>query len=1074
MYRSLLRQLGYAEDFDLAELEITLESDGRFEKFEREFESIHKDKWQKRRQMGLAINETSAVLHHMDSTTYPSADSFAAAIGAGRADVDPNKLARRAFDLAHRRAPGKALIFIIDEVGQYVARSVDKMLDLMGIVQAFGVEGRNRTERHEAVSPFWLVVTSQEKLNEVVTALDSKKIELARLMDRFRVTVDLKQADIAEVTAKRVLAKKPSVVPQLGKLYDTNVGRIRDCCTLERSARNLDIDRSSFVRLYPYLPYQVDLCIDIVSGLRLKRGAHRHVGGSNRTIIKQAQEMMVNDRTRLADAPVGQLVTLDRVFELLEVGNLLPSEVSREIATVSSRLPGKDLAVKVVKAIALLESVKDLPRTAHNLAVVLHPAVDAQPVRREIETVLQELEKAQFVRNTDEGYKLLTVQEKNWETRRNGLEPREADRHRIHREVIGEIFAEPKLRSVLFQGLRSFKMSISVDGHSVESDGDIPLSITLVGPEELTQGMESARGDSAAAQTELFWISSVDQQIRDFVAELFRSREMIAEYDRLGAQQKLTGEESACLVDEKSRRDTIKRRMREALTKALEAGASFFQGVERGGRSLGSSLPEMVQRIMEITIPVLYGKLDIGNLPLGGGESEKLLTESNLSGLPKVFYEDRSERSLIIKQGGQFVPNLGCDLVREILDHLRREHAYGNKITGKALESHFGGLGYGWSMESVRLGLAILFRGGAVEVSHQGRKYRHYSEPLARQPFTTTPAFRAASYSPREALDLKVLVAAARMYEELTGRDVAIEEGEIAQSFKQVAASDREKLLPLAARLNALRLPGAATVQNQLTWVEGIMEAPADECVKTLASEGNSFLEGRRTCDSLSKAATEENIEAIRNAARVLDEQWPLLISRGLESSLQEKAGELRALIASDECLQRIAAVRAASAVIAGEYRRIYTLVFESRAKAYDAALQAIKGRPEYLPISDDPDKTTPEQKILAQQQEDAIQPLKLRAEAVMDLPEGATVCRRTGATLAQLESDTLAVEAIAAQVLRQLLELAAPEEKVEHVHVSKLYPARITSEQELKEFLEALHDRLTKVLASGSTIILE
>ena len=35
MYRALLRELGYAEDFDLAELEITLEGDGKFAQFEK-------------------------------------------------------------------------------------------------------------------------------------------------------------------------------------------------------------------------------------------------------------------------------------------------------------------------------------------------------------------------------------------------------------------------------------------------------------------------------------------------------------------------------------------------------------------------------------------------------------------------------------------------------------------------------------------------------------------------------------------------------------------------------------------------------------------------------------------------------------------------------------------------------------------------------------------------------------------------------------------------------------------------------------------------------------------------------
>ena len=103
----------------------------------------------------------------------------------------PNLLAERAFELVSRRRPGHALIFIIDEVGQYVSRSVQKMLDLQAVVQAFGREGKNRVSRKQAIAPCWIVVTSQEKLNEVVDALESKKIELARLQDRFPYLIDL-------------------------------------------------------------------------------------------------------------------------------------------------------------------------------------------------------------------------------------------------------------------------------------------------------------------------------------------------------------------------------------------------------------------------------------------------------------------------------------------------------------------------------------------------------------------------------------------------------------------------------------------------------------------------------------------------------------------------------------------------------------------------------------------------------------------------------------------------------------------------------------------------------------------
>ncbi|GAG98423.1 unnamed protein product, partial [marine sediment metagenome] len=222
------------------------------------------------------------------------------------------------------------LIFIVDEVGQYVSRSVEKMLDLQAVVQAFGKEGKNRVEQKKAISPFWIVVTSQEKLNEIVDALDSKKIELARLQDRFRIPIDLKQTDIPEITGKRILDKKEDAKSKLEALYDANEGRLKTLCMLERTSRDVSINKKDFVNLYPYLSYQIDLCIDIVAGLRLKRGAYRHIGGSNRTIIKQAQEMMINPSTMLADTPVGTLVTLDKVYELLYLGNLLPSPQPQE------------------------------------------------------------------------------------------------------------------------------------------------------------------------------------------------------------------------------------------------------------------------------------------------------------------------------------------------------------------------------------------------------------------------------------------------------------------------------------------------------------------------------------------------------------------------------------------------------------------------------------------------------------------------------------------------------------------------------------------------------------------------
>src|SRR5262249_32924201 len=132
MYKALLRELDYADDFDLAELELSLEVDGLLEKFRKRFQELHKQPWEKRRKLARAV------LNDLDSKTYPSADSWAKSLGQGRADMTPNQFAERAFELMSRRRPNRAFVFVVDEVGQYVSRSVQKMLDLQAVVQAFG------------------------------------------------------------------------------------------------------------------------------------------------------------------------------------------------------------------------------------------------------------------------------------------------------------------------------------------------------------------------------------------------------------------------------------------------------------------------------------------------------------------------------------------------------------------------------------------------------------------------------------------------------------------------------------------------------------------------------------------------------------------------------------------------------------------------------------------------------------------------------------------------------------------------------------------------------------------------
>jgi hypothetical protein len=173
-------------------------------------------------------------------------------------------------------------------------------------------------------------------------------------------------------------------------------------------------------------------------------------------------------------------------------------------------------------------------------------------------------------------------------------------------------------------------------------------------------------------------------------------------------------------------------------------------------------------------------------------------------------------------------------------------------------------------------------------------------------------------------------------------------------------------------------------------------------------------------------------------------------------------------LLGADTALDEIEAIRFDTEALANAYRTLYAAAFEKRRKVYGEARDEIKGHPDWLILAerykDQPD-----------QLDTLLAPLSQRADPKMDLPDGATTCRCTGAALAQLESDVEAVEPIARQVIRRVMELAAPpEEKIERVAIARLYPGRIASSEELDAFMDSLRDRLSKALAEGLTVVLE
>lgn len=1066
MYTVLLRHLGYAEDFDIAELEIELEAEGRLEEFVQRCEAMHGQPWRLIRKGAQKLSRASAILHHMDPVTYPAPDSWARSLAGKRADITVTRFVDRTFELMARRRPGKGLVFIIDEVGQYVGRSTEKIEDLRAVVEEFGKQGKNRLRRREIVAPVWVVVTSQEKLDEVVSALDSRRVELAKLQDRFRYRVDLAPADIREVASRRVLAKKPEAEVLLRELFRKGQGQLNVACRLERTTRATAITEDEFVQFYPYLPHFMDLSIDIMSGIRLQPGAPRHLGGSNRTIIKQAFEMLVSERTRMAESAIGALVTLDRIYELVE-GNL-PSERQKDVSDIQRRFEGDaedgGWAVRVAKALSLLEFVRDVPRTEANIAAVLVDQVGQPAPLAQVQAALRRLEDSQFVRHTDEGWKLQTAQEKHWDTeRRSFLDPKPSARNEIKREVLRQIFEEPRVQRYRYRDLASFRPGLTVDGVRV-SDGRIPLALLVAeDPSEMPRKVEEARELSRqqANQNTVYWVFSLNPEIDHLIANLYASQQMISKYNQLKGQHRITAQEQASLDNEKNEAHRYELRLREKMGEAVAQGTGLFRGVTRDGSDLGKDVAEVIHRLLDTVIPDLYPKLELGIRPLKGTEAEEILRAATLGGLSQVFYEGNHGYGLVRPEGAQFVINPDAPVAKEVLDYLRNRHAYGERVTGAMLEERFRNPGYGWDGDVLRLVMATLLRAGAVEFTYKGQRIRTYQDPQARAVVSGAAAFREASFAPRESLDRRTLTTAVRHWEELTGKEVNVEEHAVAAELRSFAAQERNELTPLLATAQARRLPVADDLRTYQEMLSLIMGSDDEDCVRFLAGQGKSLHALRDKVKHIRAGFDGGALDLIDRARVAADQLWPVLMRQGGQDELASRAQHLGFLLQSPSLLDELDQVAATTAAIEAAYRTLYEDLHRKRAEAFRQAIEDLNSLPEWGSVGEE-------------MRASLLQPLLSRACEHADLEVGAATCSRCGSTVGQMESDLAAVPGLRSQVVARLQELTRPAEVLERVRPAAFFPPTIESEDAVHAGVERLRDHLLKRLAEGYKIVLE
>jgi hypothetical protein len=1007
VYRGLLKRLGYSSNELLAELEITLEAEGRLEAFETAvLEATDGRPWAQVRDVALAKNYASRALHLIDAANFPSADSWAKAAAAP--NIDHNWLANRALELLGRRGEGTTrLVFVVDEVGQYVARSIQRMFDLQGLAEAF----------QKKRGPLWLVVTSQERLSDVVDSLESRQVEYARVQDRFPLRVDLLPSDIHEVTSRRVLDKTDAGQSLVSEALAAHRNQFNAHIRLESPTRAADIAEDEFVRLYPLVPYQVQLLIDAVSARRAQGGGSPMLGGSNRTIIKLAQQLVIDPNHGLGEDEVGALITLDRAAQLLE--EAIPTSWRHEIEQVADKYGDGATETQVMRAVALCSDVPALPLTEPNLAVLLHDRIGGESRRGDVADALGRLVVDDRLRAGDDGYHIQSPEQKDWEKSRRGKEPRPADAIRIRKALLRQALAGLSVTKG-----RSFKVELWVEGEKL-ADGDVALHIEEADAPRRDQLRGQSREDTA--KNRVSWVYSLSDDAYHAIVEWHRSDEMIKAKDTPSK----TAAEVELLGEERQRLGRIERQLTDRLARDLTGGQVIFRG--KMDDAPAGTLTQSAQKLMTERISEIYDRLDSFAAQLSTKDVMTVLRTDDLGTVNEALTESGIGLVRLTPQGHQFATDSGP--LDDLLKVVKSEMSFGHSVTGALLASKLAAPPRGAPIEVAQALTAAALRAGLLEVTYQGSKIGDPSDHRLDRVFGKISDFRGSSFAPPTAgPNVETRVQLAANLGKLTGTKPAIDPAGLAAALRQFFAADREACSKIGAGLMGADLPVPDSVTRLRNIVASFPQASDADVITTAAGAWVDLVADHETVCKLVDTL-DDDLPLVRAARAEIQAG-----SEGLDAGATAAVGELADLLATGNLLSH-----------RGEIKQLTTKVQDARRHAATDAAAHITSKLD-------------EARAAIRTQFAEMDSSKVD-EALRQLEQLAPPAEPTTVPLGDLLARAELVESRAANTARVLEELQAAG-NLARIHVMELVSEPITTEEELDIALGRIREAALAELA--------
>lgn len=577
---------------------------------------------------------------------------------------------------------------VLDEAQQYIGDSGARSAVFTEVAEAIQTRFDGRV---------MLVASGQSALSGTPT--------LQKLRDRFRLKVELTDADVEQVTRQVLLRKKASAVEPIRKMFADREGEAsRHLRDTRFAAQPGDAD----TRLddYPLLSTRRRFWEACLRAVETREGTTVH------SQLRSQLRILHDSLATVADKPLGAVIPASDLFRAVSADLVSSGVLLNEIHTRINKLDDttdrgelrRDLA-------ALVFLIGKLPREpgvdtgaradAATLAdlLVTDLTEDSGPFRQRVEKYLEDLESDGVLMRVGAEYRIQTTEGAAWDAEfrqteasvRNDAAALAAARDALFGEALQKILAGVRLRHGKAKERRNLVLHPDADPPPAGAEA---VTVWLRDEWQCAEKEFDRQARAAGTDDPTLFVLLPKRDADDLkrrTAETLAAQRVL---DHRGNPHSAEGREARSSME--SRRDTAAD-ARDGIVRDLLRGARVLQG--GGSEVFGDDLAARIARGAEASLARLHPRFDEGDGAYWGTAVKRAREKSDRPFAPLGWEQDAADHPV----------------AREVMTTV------GAGARGTEIHRTLGAAPFGWPRDAIDAALLALVGAGRLRAERQGQ-----------------------------------------------------------------------------------------------------------------------------------------------------------------------------------------------------------------------------------------------------------------------------------------------------------------------------------------------------------------